>query len=431
MPVGVELGEQDEGVDERAVAAGDAREMLEGAGHGAALDALGQRLAERGLGAVRLRIGLEGAREQVERLGDRASGIVDAADAQRRELVDGVGELGGVRAGARLGVDAPFEQRLLGAGVAEPAVHAGERAPDGGEALLRLPAPRGEGLGVEVGRGGAGVVVDVVLERAPERHAEIDAPPIVALDRCELGERGDVALDLPCPPRQIEHAREGFGRGRRGGEGGEARVERVAGAVEVVLVERGQLLLDLGGGAAARRGELRFEDTRQEVVTLPGAQRGGEPATLAVALARRLQRGLELLGGAIRLAAETGDLGELEEHLGAAHLVERRRPRRRGAGAPPRAAPGRCARPARAALPRPRASRARGGSRGARGRCEAPRRARRAPGRARPWPARPAPARSARRRAPWGGARRRPRAWRGARPRPYRDRPSPAARRRA
>ena len=166
---------------------------------------------------------------------------------------------------------------------------------------------------------------EVVLEQTPERHMQLDGPILVALGLGEPREGGGVAFDLPRSSRQIEHAGEGLGRGRRARERAEAGFERVRGAAQVLFVERGQLLLDLGGrgGGRARR-ELRLEGAREEVVALPPAQRRDQAAALAFALARLLEGRLELLGRAGRLAAETRDLRQLEEHLGAARLVGRR-----------------------------------------------------------------------------------------------------------
>src|SRR6185437_7306016 len=208
--------------------------------------------------------------------------------------------------------DAPREQRLLGLRVAEPSVQPGERSPDGGEPLLRGPAPRRDGFRLAVRRCGTRVVVEVVLEQLPERHAKLHGALFVGLGLGELCEGCGVALGLPGLARQIEHPGESLRRRRRRGERTEAGIERVCWAAEVLLVERCELLLDLGRRMCgwARR-ELRFERAREHVVAPASAQRRDQAAALALVLARFLEGGLELLGRAGVLAAEPGDLRQL------------------------------------------------------------------------------------------------------------------------
>src|SRR5207244_2780334 len=150
------------------------------------------------------------------------------------------------------------------------------------------------------GAGGAPIVATVGLERAGEREAEIDGAGGVGLGVGEDRHGGHVARCLSRAAREIARGLERGRGGRREREGLEARVERLRRAAEVLVVEARELLQQRGAPrSVGLGGELALEGAREDVVALPRAEDGEEAIALGLALARRLERGLQVLGGAI------------------------------------------------------------------------------------------------------------------------------------
>ncbi len=165
------------------------------------------------------------------------------------------------------------------------------------------------------------------LEGAAEAEQERD---LVRLG----GRPGDEPLDdVDVPPRLARAAREIEGgvvrgaRARREIEDAQAGRERELRAIERAFVERRELAERRGGvlgGPLRRAGEPRLEGAREQVVAPAGAQRGEELLVLGVALARRLEGGLDVLRLAVGRPLPARDLAEREQDLGPAERGGRR-----------------------------------------------------------------------------------------------------------